>query len=160
MCLCISAFVKFVIKSLLLKKFLASSFPCSQSGLWQQQALAKYLNVEQRAHWLLMRKRTKSTAHVNILFRDISDWVKMYRPAPFRVSWQNFVFIIFDIWRSGKSLFKITLFPVSFTHSLSQELLKFIVRHLTWKLPEASVGAADEAVTSVYCVTREPCGCL
>ncbi len=57
-----------------------------------QQALAKYLNVEQQAHWLLMRKVTNQHHHMSNDDVIISDWVRIYRHAPSRVSWHNFVF--------------------------------------------------------------------
>ncbi len=48
-----------------------------------------YLKVEQHAHWLLMWKETNQLRHVsNDLI--ISDWVRTYWPASFRVLQQNF----------------------------------------------------------------------
>ncbi len=35
------------------------------SALQLQQALGKYLNVEQQAHWLLMQTETNQLRHVN-----------------------------------------------------------------------------------------------
>ncbi len=65
-------------------------------GFWStlqlpQQALAKYFNIEQQAHWLLIRKETNQLHHV---INDIimSEWVRTYQPAPSRVSWQKCIF--------------------------------------------------------------------
>ncbi len=56
---------------------------------WNCNSKHWVLNVEQQAHWLLIRNKTHQLHHVNDDIM-VSDWVKTYRAAPSRVSWQNF----------------------------------------------------------------------
>ncbi len=62
-------------------------------GFWSAlQTLAEYLNVEQRAHWLLIIRKEPISCAMWWWCHNVRLSLT-YQTAPSRVSWQNFGFI-------------------------------------------------------------------